>query len=69
MVESGDCGVSREHEVAVHTMREEYSVVVGRGGRGDGEGGGGKALGYYCTTVDTAGAGRVPEFAGAVRGD
>jgi hypothetical protein len=55
VVEDGDGGVAGEHEVAVHAVDGEVC--------GDGELGGGEALGDYGAAVDAAGSRGVPEGA------
>lgn len=57
VIENGDLAVAGEHEVAVH-------AVDGVEVTGDGELGGGQALGDGGAAEDAAGTGRVPEWSG-----
>ena len=47
-------------------MGKEDGVPIFRGGFRDSQLSGGEALRYYCSTIDSASAGRMPQFAGAI---
>ena len=62
-VKNGDGGIARKNEIAVHAMGKEDCVPILRGRLRDSQLGCRETLGYDCSTIDSASAGRMPQFA------